>query len=220
MIEGVIFDLDGTLIDSEPLWHEAKIETFGKLGYNMTIDNCLETQGLPSLESVEYYLSKFETDKSINEVVSDLNALVLKFLEERVELKEGVTDVLNFFKEKNLPMAICSSSPFRMIQTAVEKLKIQDYFKFIYSADFERYGKPHPGIYISTAKKLKVERFKALAFEDSFFGLLAAKSARISSVAILEPDKISDTKYDFADMKIESFHNFGATEFEYLNSKI
>ncbi|MCG8698820.1 MAG: HAD-IA family hydrolase [Bacteroidales bacterium] len=221
MIEGVIFDFDGTLIDSEPMWNQAGIDVFRNEGVELTHDDVVEAKGLASYESVALFLTKVEKPtRSIAEITADINKHVIDVVKEGVELKPGVRDVLDFIAQKNIPMAICSSSPFRLIQEAVEKLDIKSYFKFLYSSDFERHGKPHPGIYISTAKKLDVNPIRCMAFEDSFNGILAAKAARIRTVALLDEGQFNDTKYDFADLKIESFNNFGSAEYDFMSSLI
>ena len=220
MIEGVFFDFDGTLVDSEPLWKQAKLEIFDKEGIPISEEDCDKTRGLPSYETVSNHVAKVgKATRSIAEITADLNQRVLVLLKE-VHLKPGVIGILEFFREKNIPMAVCSSSQFRMIQTALVGIGIEKYFKFLYSGDFEQFGKPHPAVYISAATKLSVNILRCIAFEDSMNVLLAAKSARLKAVAVLDEGQINDTRYDFADMKIESFHNFGQAEYDFIQSLI
>lgn len=218
-LEGVIFDLDGTLVDSEPIWQQAKIGVFEELGVHITADDCKKTAGLPSFETINLWYARVQNPKyDIAQLTQELNNRVLKLLTEESELKEGVVEVLDFWKSKKLPLGLASASSMEHITTLLKRFHIDTYFELIYSGDFERFGKPHPGIYMSACKKLKVNPVYSVAFEDSFTGLLSAKSARMKAVALLDSNQINETKYDFADLKIESLINFGAAEFTYLES--
>ena len=220
-IQGVIFDMDGTLVDSEPIWREAEIEIFAREGLHLTEDDCLRTQGLQPLDSVLYWYRQMpKTKLKAEDIAINWSTRVAELFTQKGTIKPGVLEVLQFITEREIPMAVGSSSPSRFIDAVVDKLDIRKHFKVIYSGDFERYGKPHPGIYISTAKRLKAEPEFCVAFEDSFNGMIAAKAARTKLVAYLDDGRINDTKYDFADLKLESFYNFGPAELELLESLI
>lgn len=221
MVKGALFDLDGTLISSAQAWLNAEAEVFRREGVELSLEDQLETHGLKSIESVTYHYPKIKSPKrSAIELNADVETTVLNEFGKSVNLKDGIIELLHLLQKENIPMAIASASSFRFIKTAAEKFGIDAFFKFLYSSDFEKHGKPHPGIYITAAQKLGVDPLKALAFEDSFFGILAAKAARIKTIAIIDNGQINNTKFDFADMKIESFHNFGRTELEYFNNLI
>ena len=219
MIQGIVFDLDGTLIDSEPLWQEAEMIIFAGQGLTLTHKDCLKTKGLPSSEAVKYWYNKIDNPtKEAALLTQELNQMVIKIMKEKGELKSGVMEILSFWKSKNLPMGIASASSMAHIKTVVDKFELNEYFNLIYSGDFEDYGKPHPGIYISACEKLKIDPVYSISVEDSFNGILAAKSARMKAVALLDEGQINDTLYDFADLKIESLKIFGDKEYDYLNS--
>ena len=221
MVKGALFDLDGTLISSAKAWLNAEAEVFRNEGVELSEADQMETHGLKSIESVSYHYTKIQNPKKTAvELNIEVESSVLHEFGKSVQLKEGILEVLQLLKDENIPMAIASASSFRFIKTAAEQFGIDTFFKFLYSSDFEDHGKPHPGIYITAAKKLGIDPLKALAFEDSFYGILAAKAARIKTVALLDQGQINNTKFDFADMKIESFHNFGCKELEYFNNLI
>ena len=115
-------------------------------------------------------------------------------------------------------MAIASSSTIKLIEAAIEKFELQKYFSLVWSGDYEKYGKPHPDIYLSAAKHLKIDPVYTVAIEDSFNGMISAKAARMKVIAYLDDRRINDTKYDFADLKLESFYNFGHAELEFLQT--
>ncbi len=214
MIQGILFDLDGTLVNSEPLWQEAEIEIFKEQGLSLTPADCQQTKGLPSIEAVKHwYLKLTNPTKEIGLITQELNQRVISLLKEKAELKEGALEILDFFSHKKLPVGIASASSMAHIRSVTDKFNLNKYFKLIYSGDFERYGKPHPGIFISACKKLNIDPVFSLAFEDSFNGLLAAKSARMKAVVLLDEGQIEDTRYNFADLKIETLKDFGEVDF-------
>jgi sugar-phosphatase len=116
-----------------------------------------------------------------------------------------------------IKMALASSSPMMLIDTFLEKFEIQSFFKVKHSAEFEEYGKPHPGVYITTAKKLGVHPSLCLAFEDSFNGLLAAKSAMMKAVVVPDSGHFPEERFAIADLKIRSLEEFGEKEFMKIN---
>ncbi len=128
----------------------------------------------------------------------------------------GVDYILNFFKSRGIRIALASSSHFRVIEAVLSKLDLHGEFEVIHSGELEEYGKPHPAIYISTLKKLNLNHDQAIALEDSFNGLLAAKAARLKTVVILENSVWSQTKYDMADLKLRSLPEFSEGHFKSL----
>jgi sugar-phosphatase len=217
MIQGIVFDLDGTLIDSEPLWQEAEINILASEGLNLSREDCLKTKGLPSYQAIKFWHDKLENPvKEAALLTQELNQAVISLMKEKGELKPGVKEMLDFWKATNLPMGIASASSMAHIKTVVDKFDLGHYFNLIYSGDFEEYGKPHPGVYISACKKLNIDPVYALAVEDSFNGILAAKAARMKVIALLDEGQINDTRYDFADYKVESFANFGNNDLSRL----
>lgn len=220
-IQGVVFDFDGTIADSEPLWQKAEIALFEKEGLIISNSEIEQTKGLAPFDSVSYWCSKAKKPtKSPAILTQELIQAVIELLKSEGKLIPGALESLEFWKSKGLPMGIASGSSMKHIKTILDKFDLNKYFNLVYSADFERFGKPHPGIFISACKKLKIDPVNSVAFEDSFNGILAAKAARMKVVAILDNGQINNTKFDFADLKIESLINFGAAEFSFIESLI
>ena len=194
-IKGVIFDMDGLLIDSEPLWRKAICAIYNDLGYSMTEQMAASTMGMRSDEVAKYWLNYFGDNKNTYKDV-ELNTLPF------------VKETLDFFKNEQIPIAIASSSPLGLIQSAVEKLEIERYFKVMCSAEYEEYGKPHPAVFLSTASYLRVAPTDCLVFEDSLTGIIAAKAAKMQCIAVPSKQDYDNPKFVLADLKVASLKDF------------
>lgn len=207
MIKAVVFDMDGVLIDSEPLWRSAEILSFKTVGVSLTEDMCKETMGLRVDEVVEYWYHKFPWEniphKQVEEIIWEN---VIRLVKEEGKVKDGVREALDFIRSKNVRIALASTSAMVLINAVIEKLKLENYFEVIHSAEFEDYGKPHPGVYITTANKLDIKPQFCVAIEDSFNGILAVKAARMKCIAIPERELIHDKRLGIADVVLSSLH--------------
>jgi mannitol-1-/sugar-/sorbitol-6-/2-deoxyglucose-6-phosphatase len=219
MIKAVIFDFDGIIIDSEPLWIEAEIGVFKSVGVHLTHELCRQTTGLNTKDTIQYWYDVHKwKNKSRSELHKEIMDAMHDLIIEKVDLKDGFLDVLNMCIDKNLPVAVASASPLRLIAVALEKFKLKDYFRVINSGDNEDAGKPHPALYLGAARRLGVEPVHCLAFEDSFNGAISAKAARMKLVAVPDRHDFAGTRFDFADLKIASLIDFKFENFEHLNS--
>lgn len=199
-MKAVIFDMDGVLIDSEPLWKIAEIEGFGRVGINLTQTDCEETVGLRIDEVVRLWHKKVGwKNKSIEAVADDIVDVLIREIHAQGKALEGVYEALELFKSHGYKIALATSSYQRIINAVLEKLKIEKYFDQVHSAEFEVYGKPHPAVFLTTAEKLNIHPTECLVIEDSFNGVLAAKSARMKVVAVPEKSHQYDQRLIIAD---------------------
>ncbi|MGH2753728.1 MAG: hexitol phosphatase HxpB [Actinomycetota bacterium] len=205
VFDAVIFDMDGVLIDSEPLWQRAEIEIFGELGVHLTPALCRQTMGLRIDEVVDHWYSyRPWGTTSRAEVVERVVERVETLIREEGGLLPGVTDALSFFRRRATHIALASSSYYRLIEAVLEGFDLADRFDLVHSAEDEPLGKPHPGIYLTVAAKLKVEAARCLAIEDSPNGVVAAKAARMRCIAIPEPGVEDDPRVATADALVAS----------------
>lgn len=209
MIKAVIFDMDGLLIDSEPLWKEAEVKILNKVGIPLTPEKAKETMGLRENEVIEYWLLKYPQENvSEQKILSDVIDEVTRLIIARAEMMEGVNEVIELFASQNIPMAVASSSEVSIIDAALGKIMIKDKMKVICSAEHEKFGKPHPGVYITAAEKLGISPLECLVFEDSPNGLLAAKSAKMKCVVVPDSSLIGDKRFGIADLSFNSLKDF------------
>ncbi len=218
MIEAVIFDMDGLLIDSEPFWQEAEISAFAKVGLHLTEHDCIKTMGLRIDEVVDFwYRYQSWNHYSQKDVENAIKTHYLELVRERGEAKTGVMEVIAFLQDRNIPMAIGSSSYMELIECVVEQLEIGPYLKVLCSAEHERYGKPNPAVYLSAAEKLGASRLNCLVFEDSLRGLLAAKAAEMKCVCVPDPSFVGDPRLTIADKVIPTLAHFDVALWSELN---
>jgi len=205
MLSAIIFDMDGVLIDSEPFWQESEIDVFGRAGLALTRELCLQTMGLRVDEVVEYWRRRRTFDDAPAGTLEDaIIGGVMDRILSKGEAKEGAAHALDFFRRRGLRVALASSSAYRLIGAVTERLGLAGWFEVVYSAEEEEYGKPHPGVYLTTARRLEVAPVDCLAIEDSFNGVLAAKAARMKCVAVPEPVQRHDPRFSIADVLLDS----------------
>jgi len=200
MLQAIIFDMDGLLIDSEPFWQQAEMEILAEVGLNLTSELCEQTMGLRIDEVVNYWYQRHPWDQvSQEEIAHRIVQRVVELIETKGVVRKGVYSLFEFLSKTNLPLALASSSHYVLIEAVIKRLNLKDKFSVIHSATDEAYGKPHPAVYLTTAEKLGVTATNCLALEDSFNGVLSAKAARMMCFAIPEGYPDSDRRFVIAD---------------------
>jgi len=182
-----VFDMDGLLIDSEPLWREAEIRIFRRLGVPLTEELCLETRGMLLTEVASHWFERYPWEGAPPDAVAAeiVDAMAL-LLAQRVTAKPGVVPALTSCRAQGLRLAIASSSPRRLIEAVVDRLALWDRFDVLHSAETEMAGKPDPAVFLTTARLLAVAPERCVVFEDSPAGVQGALAAGMTCVAVPE----------------------------------
>ena len=205
----VIFDMDGLLIDSEPLWGEAADEIFQRYGFRLTKAQYATTTGMRTKEFVEWWFNQYKIDSQYQ---ADAERDILDSVVNKVLLKgkpmQGVEHIFNFFISRNFKIGLATSSGAPLIDVVVNKLGIRKYLHAISSGAELPYGKPHPQVFINCAEQLDSHPTECICFEDSFNGMIAAKAARMKCVIVPAAHESQQIKFNAADLKLSSLQNF------------
>lgn len=201
----VIYDMDGLIINSEPFWRQAEIKVFATVGLQLTEADCIQTTGFRFDEVIDFWYNRQpwigKTKQQIHdEVIDEMENAITHYATEM----EGVHESLEYFKSKGMRIALASSSAMRLIKATVKKLGIEKYFELLVSAEHETYGKPHPAVFLRTAETLGIRPDACLVIEDSFYGLLAAKAAKMKCAIIPDPSTFNEARFVIADWKLNS----------------
>ena len=198
--DAVIFDMDGVLIDSEPLWKIAMEEVFKSVGCSLTRKDFQKTVGLRLDEVIQYWYEHTGWENATpKEVEEAIVRRMIELLNENRTPLTGVIETLEFLKLKGKKIGLATSSYAVLIDTVLNALFIRQYFDFTHSAENESHGKPHPAVYLTVADQLQIQPKKCLVIEDSLNGIISGKAARMTVVCIPEKSHSPEPKLSLAD---------------------
>lgn len=205
--DAVIYDMDGVLIDSEPVWKIAMEEVFSDVGCNLTRKDFEKTVGLRLDEVINYWYNENPWKNATPEQVLDrIVQKMVAYLSADGKPLTGVMESLSFFKSRGLKIGLATSSYLVLIDTVLDTLNIRSYFDVTHSAELEKNGKPHPAVYLTAAEKLNVNPLRCLVIEDSINGVVSGKAARMFVVCIPEKTHAPNPKLVLADAIFEDLN--------------
>lgn len=202
--EAVIFDMDGVLIDSEPLWKVAMEKVFSDLGCNLSKNDFQKTVGLRIDEVINFWNKNQQLGIANEKKVEDeIIHRMIELVQENPIPLTGVIETLVYLKKNKLKIGLATSSPNNLLKAVLNGLKIDHLFDIAHSAEFEIYGKPHPAVYLKTANKLSVDPDKCLVIEDSLNGVISGMAAKMKVVCIPEKTHVKEPRLEVADFMFE-----------------
>ncbi|CNF18898.1 hexitol phosphatase HxpB [Yersinia frederiksenii] len=205
-IKAAIFDMDGLLIDSEPLWLQAELDIFTSLGLDTTSRDTLpDTLGLRIDLVVKMWFQAMPWQgPSQAEVCKLIIARAIELVEEKRPVLPGVEYALNLCRQQGLKIGLASASPLHMQKRVLALLGIEAYFDRLVSAEYLPYSKPHPEVYLNAASDLGVDPLQCVTLEDSVNGMIATKAARMRSIVIPSEEYRTDPRWALADIQLDS----------------
>ena len=210
MIKGVIFDVDGVLLNSMPIWENLGELYLNSLGMEaeMGLGETLFTMSLE--EGADYLISRYGLKKTREEIIEDLTREVRDFYVEKVPLKEGVRQYLFELNEKKIPMVIATSGDRKNAESALKRLKVFNYFQAVFTCSEIGSGKNQPDIYLAAALQLDTEPSDTWVFEDAYHAIRTAKSAGFRTVAVYDSSNDKDLAqiWNTADIYLPKFTDF------------
>lgn len=183
-IKAVIFDLDGTLMDSMWMWKDIDIEYLGRFGYELPPDLQRAIEGMGFTETAQYFRERFRIPDSIEEMKAEWNRMAFDKYANQVKLKQGARRFLDELRARGIKTGIASSNSRDLIMTCLKGNQIGAHFDCIRTSCDVAHGKPSPDIYLSVAEEFSVYPGECLVFEDVPMGILAGLHAGMKVCAV------------------------------------
>ena len=202
-LEAVLFDMDGVMVDSEPLWTEAEKQLLARRNQRYSPSLKSAMMGRDARSAVAYLIEHYGLAESVGQLMEERNQLIAKFFKEHLKAIPGVLELVRSVMAAGIMTGLVSSSPKPLVELAVEKLGVTVLFDLIMSGDQVVRGKPAPDIYISAAKNLGVKPQNCLVIEDAPHGVAAAKGAGMCCLAI--SSSVSVEELALADRVVSGF---------------
>ena len=209
-----IFDMDGLLIDSEPLWDQAELDVFATLNVDLSRRSELpDTLGLRIDQVVRMWYETLPwSGPSQQEVTERIISRAINLVEEQKPLLPGVEEALQLCQAQGLKIGLASASPLHMLEKVLTLFNLRDYFTVLVSAEALPFSKPHPQVYLDAAARLGVDPLNCVTLEDSFNGMIATKAARMRSIVVPALEYRDDPRWALAEVKLDSLSQLTARQ--------
>jgi sugar-phosphatase len=203
-ILAAIFDMDGLIMDSEPLWDRAELEVIASLGVDISRrDELPDLLGLRIDVVVGMWFDQQPwKGPSREEVTARIISRAIALVEEERPLLPGAREAIALCKASGLRVGLASASPLHMLEKVLTLFDLRGNFDALASAEKLAYSKPHPQVYLDCAAKLGVDPLSCVALEDSTNGMIASKAARMRSIVVPAEENRDDPRYALADIKL------------------
>jgi sugar-phosphatase len=206
----VIFDMDGLLVDSEPLWNDVAKGVLAQYGIVLSEEQYHITTGLRTREFLQWWFRLYGIS---DDELAGCDKLIIDTVIARVEkyapVMPGVPYIFNFFKQRGFKIGIASTSPPELIEKVAQVIGIKEQVQHYASAQYLKYAKPHPEVYLNCAALLGSDPLQCICFEDSFNGMIAVKAARMKAVVVPHHSQQKQERWAAADLRLSSLVNFG-----------
>ena len=177
MTEAIIFDLDGSMVDSMWIWRDIDIAYLGKFGISLpdNLQSCIE--GMSFSETAAYFKDRFKLPCTLDEIKADWNRMAKDKYTYEVPIKEGVPELLEYCRASGIKMGIATSNSSELVEAVSAAHGLDRYISCVITACSVNRGKPAPDVYLEAARQLNVKPEDCLVFEDIVKGMEAGKNA-------------------------------------------
>ena len=195
---GAIFDLDGTLLDSMYIWTEIGLKFLKNEGVTPPPGASEQFVKMSLVQAAEFYIKNYAPDKTVMDIVKSINALIEDFYFKEVGLKDGVREFLEYLKSKIVKMCVATATDKYMVEKALERNGIREYFSEIFTCTSVGAGKDTSVIYDRALEHLGTFKKTTFVFEDALYAIETAKKADYKIVGIFdvsepaEPEKVKE----------------------------
>ena len=203
--KAVIFDMDGVLIDSQPMYYEFDMDLLGRFGHSATVETVIPYSGLTSVDRMTRYKKDFGLSESVPELIKiSVDTMREVFSSRELKPIEGIPELLSFVKNIGVHTGVASSTSHELIELILRRLGIFGMFDRIVSGEDVEFGKPAPDVYLRSAEVFGLSPGDCVAIEDSAAGMKSAKSAGFTCIAYRNGYTFD---YSCADYVVDSFHD-------------
>lgn len=220
-IQAVIFDLDGTLVDSMWLWHDIDVEFLEQRGLTLPDTYQKDIEGMSFTETATYTRELFHLSESVEELKEIWNRMAIEKYTYEVPFKPGAEEFLRDCRRQGIRLGIATSNSRELVNAVSSALGLDGYIQEVVTACEVRQGKPAPDVYLEAARRLKVQPQRCLVFEDVPMGILAGKHAGMQVCAVEDlfsaPER--EEKRRLADYYISSYREISENTYEILTSE-
>ena len=192
----VIFDLDGVLADSEPWWNQIDAKLLAEHGVSYRGEYHRNVLGVSYWLAVEFYKNAFHISASVEELMRRRGEIATDFFANRVGLFPSAKTTPEQLREMKLHLAVATSSVSASARPFLDRTGIRSLFSVVVTGDEVQQGKPHPDIYLRTAKKLGISPEACLVVEDALAGIAAGKAANMRVAAIPDRRFVDPREYE------------------------
>ena len=207
-ISAVLFDLDGTLVDSMWMWEAIDVEYLGRYGLECPSDLQKAIEGMSFSETAVYFKERFNLPDSIEEIKQAWVEMSLEKYQKEVPVKPGVREFLEEISIRGIKAGIATSNGREMVDAVLKSLGLEQYFQVVATACEVAAGKPAPDIYLEVARRLGAKPENCLVFEDVPAGIMAGKNAGMKVIAVEDDfsETMKEEKEQLADRLIHDFY--------------
>lgn len=217
-IKAVLFDLDGTLVDSMWMWKDIDIEYLEKRGFDLPGELQKDIEGMSLTETATYFKNRFELPESLEEIKKEWMNMARDKYCHQVPLKPGAKEFLLYLKEHQIRTGIASSNGIELVHAVLHAQGVDQYLDSVHTCCDVKRGKPNPDIYLLVAEELDVKPEECLVFEDIPMGILAGKRAGMRTCAVedvFSRDQMNE-KRQLADYYIQDYYDVLQERYEVL----
>lgn len=217
-IEAVLFDLDGTLVDSMWMWGAIDVEYLGRHGLTLPKDLQKAIEGMSFSETAVYFKKRFSLPEPLEEIKAEWIAMSKEKYAHEVSLKPGAREFLEYLKSHGYKAGIATSNGRELLNAVVEGQGLSPYFQCLMTSCEAGAGKPAPDVYLKVAEELNVDPKNCLVFEDTPAGVRAGKAAgaKVCSIFDLYARERQAENRSLADYYIRDFYQVLDGSYEIL----